>query len=182
MSINYPRITRLLYDQDEQPYAFLWLKYVEGVDLGQHCQKCLLGPTSKRVGTRWIKRGTCEFKNVPLNESPANIYYLCGVTEPYVWERNFHLVFRYKKGGFVEKKWVGLEVEIRDAEAIEIRADAIDQKFKPTTCTRHHYMTCRNVQFAWAYSRGLYLPVKRSVTGHTFLPTKPLAASQKKLF
>ena len=35
--------------ETDRKWRFLWLQYINGVNLKQHCQKCLLGKTSKKI-------------------------------------------------------------------------------------------------------------------------------------
>ncbi len=123
------------------PMTYLWLKYVTGVDLSQHCAKGLIGAYSKH-----IKADLSHAENIDLNEAPANIFYLCGVSKPFRWVKNFHLAFRHKEGETLEFKSNGVHVVIENAERITFSADDI----APDDPNAHKkaYSTCRNWQFA----------------------------------
>lgn len=122
-----------------KPFSYLWLKYVHGTDLSVHCAKSLLGEYEPRIHTN-----SPEFSNIPLRPSPY--YYLCGVSKPYVWSRNFHLAFREKEGGMLEVKRNGIHIILQNAEEIKFSQEDIN----PTDPHAHHksYFTCRNWQFA----------------------------------
>ena len=68
-------------------YKILWLRYVSGVDLSQHCMKSLLGSNDRRVYP-FMK----QVWNLDLKDAPY--YYLCGVDLNFDWRKNLHLAFR----------------------------------------------------------------------------------------
>lgn len=148
----------LRHDPSRQGYRFFWLKYVRTVNLNVHCQPCLGGRKSRKIRTSMFYRAKESFmlRDLVLDESRTNIYYMCGVTMPCVWSRNFHLAFRKQEGAVLRKRWHGVVLEIENAVELQITEDAIDQDF-PLFQTKS-YRTCRNAQFAWAFRKGLYLP------------------------
>ena len=77
----------------DKPWSFVWLMYVNDVNLKKHCKPCLIGYTSQKINKR-----TRHEKNVALDESEAEYYYLCGGSYPYKWEDNFHLAWKEKEG------------------------------------------------------------------------------------
>lgn len=151
-----PTIEYLTYDPTVRRYKYLWLKYVEGVNLEEHCQKALLGLTSRKIGTRQISgaQRPVEFTDIHLNESRAGVYYFCGVTDPYVWEHNFHLAFRRAEGERIVYGWPGLALSIVNAEAVDIDPNQMDKSHR--RYRQDWYRTCRNAQFAWGFANGLY--------------------------
>lgn len=56
-------------------FKYLWLKTVKGVDLEQHCARCLKGEYDKRISPA-MKEG----RGIALEDS---VYYLCGVAQPF---------------------------------------------------------------------------------------------------
>lgn len=123
-------------------FKYLWLKYVNGVDLNQHCAKCLRGEYSTQ-----IQHTTFRAENIILNEHKANYFYLCGVSMPYRWINNFHLAFKYAKGKTVEVERNGIYIKILHAVEIPITTDSIDVIDHPKRFDKH-FNTCRNWQFA----------------------------------
>ncbi len=123
------------------PLLYLWLKYVKGVDLRVHCAKCLLGVYSKRVDPKMT-----EAQDIPLDEDSAQIFYLCGVSRPYNWMKNFHLAFREKEGATIEYESNGIHIILENAERIEFSEEDIapDDPHR----SKKVYRTCRNWQFA----------------------------------
>jgi len=126
-------------------FKYLWLKTVEGVDLSQHCARCLAGEYSKAVSNT-----TERAENITLGDS---VYYLCGVALPFNWHHNFHLAFRPRLGSEVELKSNGIHVVIEDAERLPVSAEYIDPD-DPHANTKA-YNTCRNWQFAHYYKKRL---------------------------
>ena len=128
-------------------FKYLWLKHVEGVDLDVHCAKCLLGEYDGRVSSR-----TKELYDVPLENG---IYYLCGVSQPFVWSNNFHLAFQNGEGTVsVERN--GICVVISGAVELPVTPDASEHINHPKIKFAS-YNTCRNWQFAnWLKYTGIF--------------------------
>ena len=126
----------------EKDFKYLWLKYVEGINLNTHCANCLVGNYSKK-----IKKAKGTYENIFLDEyNTTKYYYLCGVSSPFVYENNFHLAFKYCKDELLKYSSNGIEIEIENAIALPISKKFIDirhpkAKFKS-------YSSCRNWQFA----------------------------------
>lgn len=124
-----------------QNFRYLWLKYVNNVNLNEHCAKCLIGEYSKQ-----IKKRQRTQTNITLNEYPAKYYYLCGVAFPFKYENNFHLAFKEKKGNILEVDENGINLTLKNAERIFFSKKDIDP-FNPHA-NKKGYNTCRNWQFA----------------------------------
>ncbi|MCB2228728.1 MAG: hypothetical protein KQH53_18780 [Desulfarculaceae bacterium] len=124
-------------------FRYMWLKYIQGVDLDQHCSSGLLGPFSEKVGPTMGAN-----PKAALNEAEALAYYLCGVTLPYRWADNFHLAFVYDPESEIDIERHGIKVRILGAREVPIH------EVDPERClAKHHlhkkaYATCRNWQFA----------------------------------
>ena len=119
-------------------FRYLWLKSIKGVDLTVHCARCLIGDYDNRISAN-IK--TAE--NIVLSEK---IYYLCGVSQPYVWAQNFHLAFKEKEGAKVNVERNGIKIMIENAEEIMFSKNDID--YTLPQARRKEFYTCRNWQFA----------------------------------
>lgn len=128
--------------ETRERFKYLWLKYVNGFNLSVHCARCLIGDYSKKIDES-VK--TCE--NLPLNESPARYYYLCGVTYPYRWIDNLHLAFKYKEGAQFRYDDGKTIVVIKDAEQIPI-VDSGDYSLEQKGYDPN-FNTCRNWRFAY---------------------------------
>lgn len=119
-------------------FRYLWLKHVTGVDLSVHCARCLKGKYMDNISPH-----NPHTTDIQLNNG---VYYLCGVTLPYVWEKNFHLAFEYSEGSRIEYESNGISVVIENAAALPISEEYIDQS--DPNAWKKEYRTCRNWQFA----------------------------------
>jgi hypothetical protein len=128
-------------------FRFLWLKYVQGVNLNVHCAKCLKGSYSKR-----IDRTRQYSQMIGLDEDGAKYYYLCGVAEPYIWAKNFHLAFELAPGEMLHYESNGIEIAIIHARQIEIKT------LGPESHPDKAFFTCRNWQFANQIAPSFALP------------------------
>lgn len=133
------RMTTIKQITVEKPFRYLWLKCVEGVNLKEHCAHCLLGTYFAGIDAR-----TKHASNLSL--PPAPYYYLCGVSIPYCWAKNFHLAFREKTGHALRVKRHGIAIEIENAKEIKFSEADINPDDPHIKLTA--YRTCRNWQFA----------------------------------
>ena len=122
-------------------FRYLWLKSVNGVNLSQHCARCLIGSYDSRISPKLR-----EYRDLPLIDG---IYYLCGVSTPYRWINNFHLAFRNKPGNIIKVERNGIYIEIQDAEILEFGENDINWNLPQAK--DKSFSTCRNWQFANAF-------------------------------
>lgn len=121
------------------PFSYLWLKHVTGVNPAVHCARCLLGEYDPRINANLL-----QLNNITLPEAPYHC--LCGVSRPYVWNRNFHLAFREKEGSLLTVQRNGISIGMENAEEVPFSQNDIDPS-DPHSMSRP-YRTCRNWQFA----------------------------------
>lgn len=121
------------------PFRYLWLKYITGANLNHHCAKGLLGSYSKRISPR-----TGKEEGIILSEHPAKILYLCGVSSPYRWEKNFHLAFLPEQGAHIEYESNGIAITIANAERIHFEAYNAKDRSQSEHRDKAAYHTCRN--------------------------------------
>lgn len=145
MKADYPTIR--VFKTDET-FGYLWLKYVTGFNLEQHCAKCLLGEYSSAFQ---FGRQTTALHNEELNEHPARYYYLCGVTKPYRWMKNLHVAFEYAEGEILEYKDEKTYILIENARQIPIVAQ---KQYMTIHGGTPSYNTCRNWRFAYQMTYG----------------------------
>lgn len=124
-------------------YRYVWLKCVTGCDLSKHCARCLKGPYLPAIAP-----GKAEFRAVEVPDG-YGAYYLCAVDGSY--SGHIHVAFRASPGSTLKVEDGLCDLEIRDAERIPIREDAIDPN--DPNASRREYRTCRNWQFAHWLSR-----------------------------
>lgn len=128
-----------------KPFMYFWLKSVKDVDLSKHCAKCLIGEYSDEVNAAQ------EYvENIILEDG---VYYLCGVSKPYNWNKNFHLAFKCAEGKSIQYSNNGVEVIIENAEALPISPEYIDPD--DVNYRKKEYSTCRNWQFAHFFKKHL---------------------------
>lgn len=120
-------------------YWIQWLRYVDGVNLNEHCMKSLLGHNDKR-----INRGITLYENIELEKAPY--YYFCGVHAGWAYNKNIHIAWKDSSDGkiIVDNEFVYAEIE--GAERIDINPDSIDAD-NPLSNNKL-FSTCRNWQFA----------------------------------
>ena len=121
-----------------KPFKYLWLKNVTGIDLSVHCAKCLKGEYNNDISNKIKTLSDLNLEN--------GIYYLCGVSLPYVWHNNFHLAFEYSQGGTIDYCNNGIHIIIENAIALPISTEYID--WGNPKANSKAYNTCRNWQFA----------------------------------
>lgn len=126
-------------------FRYLWLKTVKGVDLTQHCAKCLIGEYDTRINATMKEAADIELQN--------EVYYLCGVAYPFVWVKNFHLAFMPAEGQNLRYESNGIMIEIEGAAQLPISEDYVDYTY-PKAYLKS-YRTCRNYQFAHWYSKNI---------------------------
>ncbi|MEV4741616.1 hypothetical protein [Streptomyces sp. NPDC049555] len=126
--------------RQQSVHTFLWLKYVTGVDLRQHCARSLHGGYSTAV------KPEHEAVELELAEFPHPIaWYLCGVTRR--WGTNAHLAFEATEADEVHELEIqGLRVELHGGRPIPFGPEAIPSD-DPNAGDRA-FSTCRNWQFA----------------------------------
>lgn len=122
-------------------YRYVWLKYVDGFNLLEHCAKSLVGNYSKQVNSK-----TAAYQNLVLDEHESKVFYLCAVSEPYEYDRNIHIAFVHKKGASFTFKDGNVEIEVHNAIRLPFGVYSIDKK--DPLALRREYATCRNWQFA----------------------------------
>ena len=120
----------------KKKYHFVWLKYVTGFNLKQHCAKCLLGEYEKR-----ITRDVLEYADVEL--PPSDYYYFCTVGR---YVDNIHLAFVAAPGERIDIDTRYFRAVIENARRIEFDDSRIDQNLPEAG--RKEFYTCRNWQFA----------------------------------
>jgi len=123
-------------------FRYLWLKYVTGYNLNVHCARSLKGEYSKRIGADLVGA-----TSIQLDEFPADILYLCGVTTPYKWENNFHLAMRAEPDKSFEIDEHGIKMTVINAIPLPIETGSMEH-VGHAKLSNKAYSTCRNWQFA----------------------------------
>lgn len=137
--------TTLIVNRVEKKFYSFWLKDVESVDLTKHCIKCLRGHRYKEMS---------QEDGFRIELPKDKVYYLCGVTYPYNWEKNFHLAFQYDKNGdtftFEQN---GVSVTVKRAKRIIFSEEDVDITLPQVDDPK--FRRCRNWQFANYFEHNL---------------------------
>ncbi len=120
----------------KRQYRYVWLKYVKGFDLTNHCAKCLLGTYERRVN-----KETMEYRDLELPASPW--YYFCTV---YQYKTNIHLAFVEAPGETIRIEDERYTAVIENAQQIHFDDSRIDKSLPGAPLKA--FNTCRNWQFA----------------------------------
>lgn len=137
-------------------YRYFWLKEVTGVDLTQHCAKSLRGVWRKDLSfahDRWRDAGMTEPLALDVRFGPADAYYFCGVTDPYVWRRNAHLVFVPDPRKVEPRAYRNNGLTIETLGLSRVSFSEADINPTDPNRLRTEFRTCRNWQFAHWFAR-----------------------------
>ena len=127
----------------EVEHSYLWCKTVHAVNLGVHCFHALVGaalPVDQQA----------QDQAFALPQAPA--WYLCGVTRPYRWELNSHVLLLPDPDALMPRTVTtpALYVTMWGLRAAEITGiDLLDADRDGQLYDQHEaYTTCRNLQAA----------------------------------
>ncbi len=143
-------------------YKYLWLIYINGIDITVHCQQSLIGLRSRKFSLG-ARDGYAEPAPIELNECVAPYYYICGGGLSY--QENLHIAFRYKENHSFEVQTPREYWIIDHAERIEILESYIDKS--DSNYSDDLFRRCRNWQFAHFVKRELE---KEKQEGQGLLP------------
>lgn len=121
-------------------FRYFWMKRVHGFDPSQHCARCLKGHYVAQVGSSMAA-------NVPIQieADHGDVLYLCGVSAPYVWTRNFHLALVVEFGARVRTTaYTGDVIEIDGCDLIHFDDAEARRRFPDKG---EAFLSCRNFQF-----------------------------------
>ena len=123
------------------PNRIVWLRYVTGVNLAQHCMKCLKGTNDKRFSMFADVR---EYENVVLEKAPY--YYLCAVNNNFIYAKNVHVAWEDdEKNSFIYED-ANVYIEVEGAKQIGITNRYVNRTLPHAD--EASYNTCRNWWFA----------------------------------
>jgi hypothetical protein len=135
-----PTITITSKAEKLKGFRYFWLKRVHGFDPSQHCARCLKGHYIDAVSATMPTN-----RRIHIEADPGEVLYLCGVSAPYVWDRNFHLALIVEHGARVRTTaYTGDEIEIDGADFLEFDDHAARRLFPEKG---EAFLTCRNFQF-----------------------------------
>ena len=122
-------------------FRYWWLKRVLGFNSAVHCAKCLIGDYEPTMSPTLDTNTNMELDGY----LEGDVVYLCGVSSPYRWERNFHLAGVVKRGEIaVGELYTGDVVRLFGVRAVEFDGDRAAELFGKRG---PEFLTCRNFQF-----------------------------------
>lgn len=124
-------------------YKFFWAMTVVDFDPTEHCQKCFIG-----TRLRTIKADMPVNQTFDLMIDEGTYVYFCGVSDPYIWSKNFHFACRVTQSAsdrYELPMLNGQKMFLRGAGQVKFDERAA-QKLFPEKGRK--YLTCRNFQFA----------------------------------
>jgi hypothetical protein len=121
---------------------YFWAKHVRGFNNTKHCARCLIGSYEKSISAS-MPFGV--WNDILLT---GDALYICGVSKPYRWEKNFHLAVKNGAGRLERALYNGVKVIIEDAEEIVFDGEKARIKYPNLG---PEYITCRNFQFGVSF-------------------------------
>lgn len=123
---------------------FFWLRDIRDVDITQCCARCFIGGKDNRVyyGTLHQSHAVID---IDVKQHPAaKAYYLCGLSDGFVWALNTHVAFVPDPKSTVRVENDRIKLEITNARRINFW----DYTPNPPGFYTHQQRTCRNWIFA----------------------------------
>lgn len=135
-----PTLTVISNEAEFKGFRYFWLKRVTGFDPKQHCARCLRGSYFEEVSTKLpVNRA------IHIEADPGEVLYLCGVSAPYRWERNFHLALIVEHGARVgSTAYTGDVIGIEGADYLPFDDAEARRRFPDRG---EAFLSCRNFQF-----------------------------------
>lgn len=72
---------------------FFWLRDIRDVDINACCAKCFIGEKDNRVYYGTLNKSEAVVDIIVKQHPLVKAYYLCGLSDGYVWELNTHIAF-----------------------------------------------------------------------------------------
>lgn len=72
---------------------FFWLRDIRDVDIEACCAKCFIGGKDNRVYYGTLHKSQAVVDIIIQQHQKAKAYYLCGLSDGFVWELNTHVAF-----------------------------------------------------------------------------------------
>lgn len=123
---------------------FFWLRAITGVDITQCCAKCFIGEKDNRVyyGTLHKSKALVD---IDIKQNPrAMAYYLCGLSDGFVWAMNTHVAFVPDKNSEIHIETDRYTLDISNARRINFW----DYVPNPPGMFTKQQRACRNWIFA----------------------------------
>lgn len=123
---------------------FFWLRAIEDVDISQCCAKCFIGPKDNRVYYGTLHKSEA-LVDIDIRQYPkVKAYYLCGLSDGFVWELNTHVAFVPERNSGIHIVTDRYKLDITNARRINFW----DYVPNPPGVFTKQQRTCRNWIFA----------------------------------
>lgn len=124
--------------------SFFWLRDIRDVDISQCCAKCFIGGKDNRVYYGTLHKSQAVVDIDVIQHPAAKAYYLCGLSEGFVWALNTHVAFVPEEGSEVNVDNDRILLKITNARRILFW----DYTPNPEGTFTENQRTCRNWIFA----------------------------------
>lgn len=123
---------------------FFWLRSIKGVDVTQCCAKCFIGEKDNRVYYGTLHKSHAVVDIDIKQYATAKAYYLCGLSNGFVWALNTHVAFVPDKHSEIHIENDRIRLDITNARRIHFW----DYTPSPPGYFTKQQRTCRNWIFA----------------------------------
>lgn len=121
-------------------FQYFWMMDVRGFNPATHCMSCLVGDRVEAVKHKFPIGKTLQLHTL----EPGHIYYLCGVSDNYLWQNNFHVTFTDGKWDIEAEMYNGAKVILRGVQPVHFDGEAAKRDYPHLG---KKFLTCRNFQF-----------------------------------
>jgi hypothetical protein len=128
----------------KQKCNFFWLRGIHRVRIDKCCAQCFIGDKFHEVYKSTFHKEKVLVKIDIEPDSKVKAYYLCGLSNGWVYENNTHVVFVPAEGQTVKVENDKIRLEITDARQIDFQGYQPSPEGEFTEEQR----TCRNWIFA----------------------------------
>lgn len=94
---------------------FFWLRDIRNVDISQCCAKCFIGDKDNRVYYGTLHKSNAVVDIIVKQHPHAKAYYLCGLSDGFVWELNTLVAFVPERNSEVRLKNDRIKLHITNA-------------------------------------------------------------------
>ena len=123
---------------------FFWLRDIRDVDITQCCAKCCIGQKDNRVYYATLHKAEAVVEILVQQSPKAKAYYLCGLSDGFVWALNTHVAFVPDRNSEIHIDNDRIKLDITNARRIHFW----DYVPNPQGVFTKQQRTCRNWIFA----------------------------------
>ena len=128
----------------KQKCSFFWLRGIRRARIDKCCAKCFIGEKDNRVYYGTLQKSSAVVDIIVKQSPRAKAYYLCGLSEGFVWELNTHVAFVPDSNSEIHIDNDRIKLDITNARRIHFW----DYAPNPPGIYTKQQRTCRNWIFA----------------------------------